>query len=348
MENSGHGPDGRPSPAELPQEVAELVGEVSEADEAPSQSRVRSVAATISRIAGRSGQAGRRAAASSGQAGRAVASGGQAGWRGVQSRGQAGLRGLVSGSRRVAASGSRRAAVSGGQAGRAVSSGSEVSRRAVVSGGQVGWRGVRSGSQASLRRMHSGGRWLTGQVLAMAPRLPVRDLDRLRAQHPGLSREELADRLVNNAARAAALVGMGTGAALILPLPSAPVEVAVETLAVVGIEIKLVAELHEVYGERAPGSTAERMLAYVGAWAHRRGISFAPAGLILVAGSPLRRRLQRRLLARAGRSALSLGPLLTGAVAGAALNQRETRNLGGDVRKDLRSRLPQPGSDWPV
>ena len=358
MENSGHGPDGQPAPAELPQEVAELVGEVSEAGEAPSQSGVRSVAATISRIAGRGGQAGRRAVSTSGQAGRAVSSGGQAGWRGVQSRGQAGWRGLVSGSRWVVQSGGRRAASSGGQAGRAVASGSEatrramasgseVSRRAVVSGGQVGLRGVRSGSQASFRRMHSAGRWLTGQVLAMAPRLPVRDLDRLRAQHPGLGREELADRLVNNAARSAALVGMGTGAALILPLPSAPVEVAVETLAVVGIEIKLVAELHEVYGERAPGSTAERMLAYVGAWAHRRGISFAPAGLILVAGSPLRRRLQRRLLARAGRSVLSLGPLLTGAVAGAALNQRETRNLGSDVRKDLRSRLPQAGSDWP-
>jgi hypothetical protein len=358
MENSGHGPDGQPAPAELPQEVAELVGEVSEAGEAPSQSRVRSVATTISRIAGRSGQAGRRAPASSGQAGRAaasseqaghaVASSGQTGWRGVQSRGQAGWRGLVSGSRRVASSGGRRAVASGSEATRrAVVSSSEVSRRAVVSGGQVGLRGVRSGSQASVRRMHSAGRWLTGQVLAMAPRLPVRDLSRLRAQHPGLSREELADRLVNNAARSAALVGMGTGAALILPLPSAPVEVAVETLAVVGIEIKLVAELHEVYGERAPGSTGERMLAYVGAWAHRRGISFAPAGLILVAGSPLRRRLQRRLLARAGRSALSLGPLLTGAVAGAALNQRETRNLGSDVRKDLRSRLPQAGSDWP-
>jgi hypothetical protein len=348
MENSGHGPDGQPAPAELPQEVAELVGEVSEAGEVPSQSRVRSVATTISRIAGRSGQAGRRAPASSGQAGRAAASSGQTGWRGVQSRGQAGWRGLVSGSRRVASSGGRRAVASGSEATRrAVVSGSEVSRRAVVSGGQVGLRGVRSGGQASVRRMHSAGRWLTGQVLAMAPRLPVRDLSRLRAQHPGLSREELADRLVNNAARSAALVGMGTGAALILPLPSAPVEVAVETLAVVGIEIKLVAELHEVYGERAPGSTGERMLAYVGAWAHRRGISFAPAGLILVAGSPLRRRLQRRLLARAGRSALSLGPLLTGAVAGAALNQRETRNLGSDVRKDLRSRLPQAGSDWP-
>ncbi len=363
MENSGHGPDSEPTSAELPQEVAELVGEVSEA---PSQSRVRNVAATISRIAGRSGEAGRRVVASGGQTGLpGVASGGQAGLHGVRSRGQAGWHGLVSGGRRVAQSGGRwvvqsggrRAAQSGAQAGRAVvsgsdagrravASGSDAGRRAVVSGGQVGWRGFRSGGQASWRGMQSAGRWLTGQVLTMAPRLPVRDLERLRAQHPGLSREDLADTLINNAARSAALVGMGTGAALVLPLPSAPVEVVVETLAVVGIEIKLVAELHEVYGERAPGSTAERMLAYVGAWAHRRGISFAPAGLILVAGSPLRRRLQRRLLARAGRSVLSLGPLLTGAVAGAALNQRETRNLGGDVRKDLRSRLPQAESDW--
>jgi hypothetical protein len=126
----------------------------------------------------------------------------------------------------------------------------------------------------------------------------------------------------------------------VLPLPTAPVEVAVETLALVGIEIKLVAELHEVYGMRAPGSRAERMLAYVAAWAHRRGVALSPAGLILVAGSPLRKQLQRRLIARAGRSALSLGPLLTGAVIGATLNRRETRHLGADVREDLRRRSP--------
>ena len=57
-------------------------------------------------------------------------------------------------------------------------------------------------------------------------------------------------------------------------------------------------------------------------------------------GAPLRRRLQRRLIARAGRSAISVGPLLSGAVAGAALNRRETRRLGGDVRDDLRRRSP--------
>jgi hypothetical protein len=200
--------------------------------------------------------------------------------------------------------------------------------------GRVGWRGARSGS-----------RWLTSEVLAMAPRLPVRDQARLREQFPGLGPEQLADALILGASRSSAVVGAASGAAMVLPLPSAPVEIAVETLALVGIEIKLVAELHEVYGMRAPGSTTDRMLAYVGAWSHRRGVTLAPAGIILAAGSPLRRQLQRRLIARAGRSALSLGPLLTGAIAGAALNRRETGRLGGDVRDDLRRRSPY-SSDW--
>jgi hypothetical protein len=87
----------------------------------------------------------------------------------------------------------------------------------------------------------------------------------------------------------------------------------------------------------------ERAAAYLSAWANRRGVFIAPGGLILAAGSPLARRLQRRLAARAGRSAFSLGPLLTGAAAGALLNSRETRRLGQDVRADLRRHL-RPGS----
>jgi hypothetical protein len=98
---------------------------------------------------------------------------------------------------------------------------------------------------------------------------------------------------------------------------------------------------------RAPGSAAERMTAYVGAWSRRRGVALAPGGIILAVGSPLRRRLQRRLLARAGRSAMSLGPLLTGALAGAALNRHETRRLGQDVRNDLRQRSAT-AAHWPA
>jgi hypothetical protein len=128
----------------------------------------------------------------------------------------------------------------------------------------------------------------------------------------------------------------------VLPVPLAfPAEIAAETLALVGIEIKLVAELHEIYGLPASGSVVERMTAYVAAWAHRRGVFLVPGGLVLAAGSPLARRLRLRLAARASRSAFSLGPLLTGAAAGALLNRRETRRLGQDIRSDLRR---HPGS----
>ncbi len=174
----------------------------------------------------------------------------------------------------------------------------------------------------------------------MAPRLQVRDRETLFAQFPGLSTEDLGNALIHSAARASAAVGGAVGAWAVLPVvPAFPVEVATETLALVAIEIRLVAELHEVYGVRPPGSTVDRMTAYVAAWATRRGVALAPGGLILAAGSPLRKRLQRRLAARAGRSAVSLGPLLTGAAAGALVNRWETRRLGEEVHADLRRRL---------
>ena len=175
---------------------------------------------------------------------------------------------------------------------------------------------------------------------------PVPRWAALRAQFPGMSAEEIADALIIGAARASATVGGAVGAWAVLPiLPAFPAEVVTETLALVGIEIKLVAELHEAYGMRAPGNRVERATAYLSAWANRRGVFIAPGGLILAAGSPLTRRLQRRLAARAGRSAFSLGPLLTGAAAGALLNSRETRRLGQDVRADLRRHL-YPGSQY--
>jgi len=213
-------------------------------------------------------------------------------------------------------------------------------------GGVLG-SAARRCAHVTRRGVASGSRWLSGQVIAMAPRLPVRDLAVLRAQFPGRSPEELADALIDGAARASAAVGAAVGAWAVLPfLPAAGAEIATETLSVVGIEIKLVAELHEVYGMRAPGGVIDRMTSYVGAWAQRRGVALAPGGLVLAAGSPLGRQLQRRLAARAGRSIFSLGPLLTGAVAGAMINRRETRKLGRMIRDDLRRRSPHRVG-WP-
>jgi hypothetical protein len=206
---------------------------------------------------------------------------------------------------------------------------------------------ARRGAQVTGRGFSAGGRWLSGQVLAMAPRLPVRDRTTLRAQYPGLSPDELATALIDGATRASGAVGMAVGAWAVLPfLPAAGVEITTETLAVVGIEIKLVAELHEVYGQALTGGVVDRMTGYVGAWAQRRGVSLAPGGLMLAAGSPLARQLQRRLTARAGRSIFSLGPLLTGAIAGGMINRRETRKLGRILGDDLRKRSPY-GNGWP-
>ena len=180
--------------------------------------------------------------------------------------------------------------------------------------------------------------------MAMAPRLRVRDQAALRAQFPGQSAEEIADALIDGASHAAAAAGGAVGVWAALPaLPAFPAEVAAETLVLVGIEIKLIAELHEAYGIPARGNFPERMSAYVAAWAHRRGVFMIPGGVVLATGSPLGRLLRRRLVARAGRSAFSLAPLLTGAAAGAYLNSRETRRLGQDIRRDLR-RKALPGS----
>ena len=198
---------------------------------------------------------------------------------------------------------------------------------------------ARRGAGSAGRSVTSGLNWLTAQVVAMGPRLRIRDQATLRAQVPGQTDDEIAQRLIERAARASAAVGGTTGAWAAFPaLPAFPAEVAAETLAVVGIGVKLVAELHEVYGMGAQGSGPERARAYIGSWASRRGIYQVDGGLLLIAGSPLAKQLTRRLAVRVRRSTFALAPLFTGAVAGAVLNRRETRRLGREIRDDLRQR----------
>ena len=214
--------------------------------------------------------------------------------------------------------------------------------KAASSGARAAGRGTRvvrggvSARSAARRGANAGTGYLVAQVITMAPRLRVRNQAALQARFPGKAPDEIAQALIEGAARASAAVGGAGGVVSVLPvLPAFPAEVVAETLVVVGIEIKLVAELHEAYGTPASGKFPERMSPYVAAWAHRRGVSMIPGGVIFAAGSPLTRLLRRRLAVRAGRSAFSLGPLLTGAAAGAILNGRETRRLGNNIRNDL-------------
>jgi hypothetical protein len=217
--------------------------------------------------------------------------------------------------------------------------------RKVRSGSTGTVRRAQAGGSATMRGVRAGGQWLADQAIEMAPKVPIRSLATLRAQYPGLEAEQLADQLITGAARAAAGVGVAVGVAAAVPfIPTAPVELGVETLALVAIELKLIAELHEVYGMQPPGSAPQRMLAFTAAWAERRGVRITTSGLALAVGSPLRRKLERRLLAKAAQSTLALAPLFAGAAAGALIDHHETRRLGTLICEDLRKRSRGAGA----
>lgn len=190
-----------------------------------------------------------------------------------------------------------------------------------------------------------GGGWLVDVMIDTVPRIPVRNLETLRAQHPGLDRDDLAQTLVSGAAKATAAVGAAGGALAAVEfaappmLLTAPVQIAAETLLVAAIEVKLISELHEVYGIPVRGSTRQRMQSYLMAWTERRGIDpLSPATMRFSLGAAAKRALRKRLVRRAGRNLTTLGPMMSGAVAGSVVNHRETRRLGEEVRDDLRGR----------
>lgn len=176
------------------------------------------------------------------------------------------------------------------------------------------------------------------RIVRVAPRIPVRDQETLRRQFPGLDTEEIADRLVSGAVKSSATVGAGVGAAAMMPVPPAmPTELAAEIVGVASVELKLIAELHEVYGRRAPGNAQQRTAAYLRAWSSERRIDLAkPAALHSVLGVQMRRELRQRLFKRTLRNLPSLTPFMIGAAVGAVMNRRDTAKLAERVRADLR------------
>jgi hypothetical protein len=205
---------------------------------------------------------------------------------------------------------------------------------------EVGQRGVKD-----LFRPRKAIGWIADSVTSVAPHIPVRDLDTLRAHHPGLEGDALAERLIRNAARVTAGIGAAGGGVAAVEwvatpsLLSAPILLAAETVAVVAVEMKLIGELHAVYGRPVEGTGTQRAVSLVQAWAERRGINPMRVGGSVAAamGTALRKELRDRLLKRFGRNLSTLGPFLTGAAVGGFLNRRATLALGGDIRKDLQA-----------
>ena len=205
------------------------------------------------------------------------------------------------------------------------------------------------GARSAGSRAVVSGRWLTDLLTEqVAPHLPVRDLLTLRAHHGNLSGDALAEALITNAVRTTAAVGAAAGAItaveVVAPplLLTAPVLLSSETLVVVAVELKLVAELHVVYGRAPMGTRAQVLVAYLTAWAGRHAVpdGGGPSGPDLAAAlsTAVRAQLRQRVLRRLGRNVSTLVPFLAGALAGAELNRRETRRLGEALLRELHRR----------
>ncbi|MGW1271448.1 hypothetical protein [Streptomyces sp. NPDC002491] len=197
---------------------------------------------------------------------------------------------------------------------------------------------AREGLRKGGSRAKAGLAHLADRIIDIAPRVPVRDLQTLRAQFPGLGPEQIADKLVSGAANATSTVGAGIGAAAMLPVPPAmPTELAAEITGVAAIELKLIAELHELYGLRPPGGLKDRSAAYLRSWSEERGIDVRkPSSVNAALGGQMKRELRQQIMKRMVRNLPNLMPFMVGAAVGALMNRRDTRRVAGKIRADLR------------
>jgi hypothetical protein len=185
---------------------------------------------------------------------------------------------------------------------------------------------------------------LLGDLLsAAAPRLPIRDGDRLRRAFPGASEDEIADALVARAARVTSTIGAAVGglsAAQWFAPPSLlalPLELGAETVLIAGVEVVLLGELHELYGRPATGDARTRAAAYLAGWSAQSSVQgLGGTGLASLLGSAGVRALRRRVTRKLAVAVPSAAPFLIGAAIAGRSNRRATENLARRVLTDLR------------
>jgi hypothetical protein len=200
---------------------------------------------------------------------------------------------------------------------------------------------ARATARTSGTRGLARGRIMVDVLIDTTPRIPVRTRAALLAQFPGLTDDEIAAHLVTAGARATAAIGAAAGALSAVEfaapptLLAAPVQVAAETVAVAATEIRLLAELHELYQAPVPGPIGDRSIAYLLAWAEQRRVA-GPRGAPAAVRDAAIRRVRSRLVRQLGRNSSSLAPMFVGALAGSQLNRRGTHALGERLIRDLR------------
>jgi hypothetical protein len=194
------------------------------------------------------------------------------------------------------------------------------------------------------RKAVTSGRWLAETVIEMAPHVPVRDAATLSKHHDGREGTALARAMITAAGRVSAAIGAAAGGLVavqevsIAGAVAIPFELAAETALVVLVELKLIAELHEVAGRPFQGSARDKAAAAIRSWASGRGMSartlISPGSADLL-GRATRRAFTVRLRKRYARNLTTLAPMLIGSGVAAWLNRRATREVGRQVARDL-------------
>lgn len=190
------------------------------------------------------------------------------------------------------------------------------------------------------------GRWLADTVIELAPRVPVRDVETLSKHHSGRTGAPLARSMIRSSGRVSAAIGAAAGGLIALQevsiagLLAVPFELAAETALVVLLEIKLVAELHQVAGRPLPGGVREQVAAAVRSWLSGRGVSAVglvatSGGAEMLLGRTTRHKLTMALRRRFTRNLTTLGPMLTGSAVAGYLNRKATLDVGRRLADDL-------------
>jgi hypothetical protein len=185
---------------------------------------------------------------------------------------------------------------------------------------------------------------LRNGLSSVVPRTRARNLVQLRAAYPALPPDEVAQRLVVDASRTSAAVGVTAACCAMAPVPAAaPLATAGESAAMSALRTRLTAELHTVYGLPDPSPVNDGATGHLAQWASRdadgaAALAALPA-LALAAARALPKKLRRRLP--------KLSTVLTASAVTAGLRcGRTTRRYGEALRRDLRAD-PTAWSRWP-
>ena len=185
-------------------------------------------------------------------------------------------------------------------------------------------------------------RFKTG-LSSVLPRTRGRNLTQLRETHPDLGPDQLARKLVSEAARNSAAMGTGAACCALAPLPAAaPLATACESAVTSAVRTRLTAELHTVYGLIDPSPVNDGTTGHLAQWASRDS-----GGALSLAALPAVMLATTRTLPRRLRQRMRLRTVFTVSAVSAGLHSgRDTRRYGEALRRDLRAD-PTAWSQWP-